>query len=187
VRSTSVLLALAAAASADDIVLKNGATLSGIIRRETPEAVTLDIPQGTIRIERHQIRSIERSEDTPLHEFRARAADTADHHWDLADWCVGNGLSCELRPLIVQALKLDPQLKGASARVLAAAEEMGLRSRPPPPAPPPVEPEPKKQIFTPPPACPPDPPPWRNHFLPVPLPCGGFALVFPPPTTGSYR
>ncbi len=62
---------LPAAARADTIVLKNGNSLSGIIRSEDEEAVELEIGIGTVKFERREIRDIDRS-TTPVEAQRMR-------------------------------------------------------------------------------------------------------------------
>ncbi|MCI0655335.1 MAG: TIGR02281 family clan AA aspartic protease [Methylococcaceae bacterium] len=55
-------------ALADTVVLKNGKKFEGIVKKETPAIVTVDIGLGTISFNRDQIAKVERSENQVIEE-----------------------------------------------------------------------------------------------------------------------
>lgn len=111
VRPLAFLLALlvpALPASADELVLKNGAILSGVVT-EQGENVILQLDIGSMTIAKSQVREIRRSED-PLKEFEGKRekAVTAEDHHQLGLWARQKGLVTRANDMFRKALSLGP-------------------------------------------------------------------------------
>ncbi|MFN3486801.1 MAG: hypothetical protein ACK44W_15145, partial [Planctomycetota bacterium] len=117
--AAAVLWAGAFPAAADEIVLTNGKTITGV-RREVPERpgkVVVDVPHGRIVLDADQVASI-RPGRTALHEYeerRRRVGDSRDpqEYARLMQWCRENGLTRYLDELARKILELDPAHEGA--------------------------------------------------------------------------
>ncbi|MGD9632101.1 MAG: HEAT repeat domain-containing protein [Pirellulales bacterium] len=103
-----------APASADLIELKNGGKLYGNItnagdRAAANHEIATD-SGGKISIPRDQVsRIVPLTEAQEEYQRRARVvADTADAHWQLADWCRQQKLVLEYRDELARVLELDP-------------------------------------------------------------------------------
>ncbi len=111
VRIPTLLLALlvpALPAGADELVLKNGAILSGVVT-EQGDSVLLQLDIGSMTIARSQVREIRRSED-PLKEFeqkREKAVSAEDHH-QLGLWARQKGLVTRANDMFRKAVSLSP-------------------------------------------------------------------------------
>lgn len=57
----ALLLAAAALARADVVILSNGAKIEGVIEKETNTEVTVKTPEGRLRLTRTRVRSVERA------------------------------------------------------------------------------------------------------------------------------
>ena len=111
-RTLALLLAVASAAAADEIIMKTGRKIDGVVKKETETVVVLEIGGGTVTIERHLIAEIRYDSETAVRKGRDRAQAVKESKdplelWKAADWCETHGVSKELRPLIDRALLLD--------------------------------------------------------------------------------
>lgn len=112
-RIAAALAVLAAAlpASADEVVLRNGRTLSGIAR-EDGNRIVIETTFGTVAYPRDEVVSIERGE-TPLHEYAAKL-DAVKDSKDVRDWesllayAKEQKLSRYVAGLCGKILELDP-------------------------------------------------------------------------------
>jgi hypothetical protein len=106
-------LALAAPAAADEVVLRNGAVFSGIVREEG-DRVVVQLDFGTMTFKKIDVRSIVRSDD-PLKEFdqKVRAAEGAQGHYEVAMWARDKGLTTRSNEVLKKVLAIDPEHEGA--------------------------------------------------------------------------
>jgi len=111
-RTIACFLAVTSIAAADDIIMKTGRKIDGVVKKETETVIVLEIGGGTVTIERHLIAEIRYDAETAVRHGRDRAQAVKDSKdplalWKAADWCETHGVSKELRPLIDRALQLD--------------------------------------------------------------------------------
>ncbi len=101
-------LALASAASADEVVLKNGSAFSGIVREEG-DRVVVEMDFGTMTFKKGDVRTIVRGAD-PITEFDARAKSATDLKGmvELAAWAREKGLGTRATELYRKILTIDP-------------------------------------------------------------------------------
>ena len=116
-------LALALAAGpllADEVHLKGGGRISGVIVDRNADTVTVDIGGGTLGVKMSTVLRIEESH-SPLQEYRKRAADLAPgdaEGWrELARWAEGEALSTQAREAWNRVLKVAPGDAEANAAV----------------------------------------------------------------------
>ena len=117
--AAALMAAGAFPAAADEIVLTNGKTITGV-RREAPDRpgkVVVDVPQGRIVLDAEQVASV-RPGRTALHEYeerRRRLGDSRDPqaYVGLMEWCRENGLTRYLDELARKVLELDPAHEAA--------------------------------------------------------------------------
>jgi hypothetical protein len=112
--SLAIIGGAAAPAAADLIELKNGGKIYGEIanagdRDATSHEIATD-GGGKIAIPRDQVvRIVPLTEDQEEYHRRSLVvADTADAHWQLADWCRQQKLVIEYRDELAKILELDP-------------------------------------------------------------------------------
>lgn len=74
-RTSVFILALAAAATADEVVLKGGGKVSGIVE-ERGDKVLVRTEHGVLTFTRDQVGQIDRSKSSPLQEYQERLAKT---------------------------------------------------------------------------------------------------------------
>lgn len=111
-RTLPFLALLAAPVFADEVVMKTGRKIEGVVQKETETAVVLEIGAGTVVIERHLIAEIRYDPASVLRRGRELVEAVKDSRnpvelWKAADWLERNGVSKEVRPLIDRALELD--------------------------------------------------------------------------------
>lgn len=112
VLSTALLIAgLSSAAWADDVLLTNGRTLTGIAREEGGRVV-VETRLGDIGVPRSEVQSIKPGR-TPIHEYQERAerlngCSNASEAFDLAMWAQDQGLVRYVNPLLQRTLEADP-------------------------------------------------------------------------------
>lgn len=101
-------LALASAALADEVVLKNGSAFSGIVREEG-DRVVVEMDFGTMTFKKVDVRSISRGND-PMGEYetKAKAATDVKGMLELAGWAREKGLGSRSLDLYRKILTLDP-------------------------------------------------------------------------------
>ncbi len=97
--------------TADVLHLKTGGQLEGVVTRETPASITIDVSMGQVSVPRSSVLRIERKEGA-LSEYRSRLAaiDPRDPRaWaDLARFASRNNLRSESRAMWAGVLSLDP-------------------------------------------------------------------------------
>jgi tetratricopeptide (TPR) repeat protein len=113
-----VLLALAPSLSlADQVILKTGGRLSGVIIQQTEQTVTIETGPGPVTLPMSRVEKILMGKAF-LAEFRERAAQLARNDVEgwlaLAEWCGARGLATQAREAYERVLALDPQ--NAAAR-----------------------------------------------------------------------
>lgn len=110
-----VLLALAAAlpAAADEVVLRNGATFSGVAREEG-DRIVVELDFGSMTFRRVDVREVRKTGD-PLKDFeeKLRAASDVKAYFELALWARDKGLSTRANDLLNKVLLLEPDHEGA--------------------------------------------------------------------------
>jgi hypothetical protein len=106
-----VLLALAAAASADEVLLKSGGQLSGRIVSRTATEISVDIGAGRITVPMSSVVRIDEGRSAfQEYEERARALGPADvPGWlALGAWASAHGLGTQAREAYERALLASP-------------------------------------------------------------------------------
>jgi len=103
-----VSAALAASASADELVLRNGSTFVGAVREEG-DRVTIEMDLGTMSFKKVDVKSITRGQDT-VRDFDERCARASGSKElvDVALWGREKGLGRRADDLLQRVLKLDP-------------------------------------------------------------------------------
>jgi tetratricopeptide (TPR) repeat protein len=98
-------------ATADQLVLKGGGTLSGVLVKQTPEAVTIDVALGRVTLPASRVERIV-SGDSTLGEYRSRALglrqDDAAGWLALGFWAQDAGLHAQAREAFRRVLAYDP-------------------------------------------------------------------------------
>jgi hypothetical protein len=119
------LLAAWAAASADEVVLHNGAVFSGRVR-EQGNRVVVEMDAGSMSFLRVDVKEVRKTGD-PLREFevRARLATGTADKVEAARWARENGLPHKATELLRKAVEQDPDQ--AEARRLLGFEKVGDR------------------------------------------------------------
>ncbi|HXX92907.1 MAG TPA: hypothetical protein VEN81_04690 [Planctomycetota bacterium] len=112
-RVLALSLPLAGGAAADELVLKNGAALSGVVREEG-DKVVLVLDFGTMTFPRSEVRSIRKTED-PLTELveKLRTAKDAKGYFEVALWAREKGLDTRANDILRKVIALDPDHEGA--------------------------------------------------------------------------
>jgi hypothetical protein len=107
-RTLFLSLALASAALADEIVLRNGSAFSGIVREEG-DRVIVEMDYGTMTFKKVDVRSISRGEDV-ISQFQAKARTATDVKgmMELAAWARDKGLAGRASELHRKVIVLDP-------------------------------------------------------------------------------
>ncbi len=98
--------------AADEVFLKNGSSIKGVVTKDDGRIVTIRIGQGTIDLERHLVERIVRDDSSPVSELDQKIADaaaknTARAYWELADWCSQRGVTTSLRGILARARSLE--------------------------------------------------------------------------------
>jgi hypothetical protein len=108
-RALLLSLAMATAAGADEVVLKNGSVFSGVVR-EQGDKVIVEMDYGTMTFRKVDVRVIQRGEDV-LTQFqeRARTATDVKSLMELASWAKDKGLAGRAAELYRKVIVLDPQ------------------------------------------------------------------------------
>ena len=102
-------------AFADEVTLKNGAKLEGTIQ-EDGDKVIVDVGNGTIVLNRSEIRSISKPDELVQDYDRRYGAvkpDDAEGYYRLALWARQNGLKSRSERLLKSVIDLDPNHEGA--------------------------------------------------------------------------
>lgn len=117
--SLGFVLALAAVAAADEVVLDNGGKLVGRATRAGDEVV-VKTPTGEFRVPASQVKSITPGRTVwDDYDEKLKAADLKDAkaQLDLGDWCKTKGLASESRKHWKKAIEIDPDQADARARL----------------------------------------------------------------------
>ena len=108
---TITLLLLPASLSADEVVLKGGGRISGVVVERTETSVTVDIGAGTMSVNLASVARIE-SGRSPLHEYREREAaispDDVTAWRELGRWAAARGLQTQAQEAYAQVLARAP-------------------------------------------------------------------------------
>ncbi len=104
---------LSAPALADEIVIKGGGTLVGLIRGEDKDGVTIELHTGVITVPRDLIEEIRKGGACPLVEYYRRTAQLEKSRdaaaiLELALWATHQGLSRVARQQFERVIELDP-------------------------------------------------------------------------------
>ena len=102
------VLGLAATAVADEVILKNGQTLEGVVI-EREEKVIIELENGTVTLDKSQVKEIV-GKSTAAQEFeeRRKSAATADEHYELGQWAAARGLKQRAGDQYRRAVALEP-------------------------------------------------------------------------------
>jgi len=108
VKTLAILLSLASAALADELVLRNGSVFNGIVREEG-DRVTVEMDFGSMSFKKIDVRSITRGLD-PMTEYdtKLKAATDIKGMVDVAAWAREKGLGTRATELYRKILTLDP-------------------------------------------------------------------------------
>ena len=108
-RTLLVSLAMASAALADEVVLKNGSVFSGIVREEG-DRVVVEMDFGSMSFKKVDVRSVSRGTEDVLSQFqeKARAAFDVKSMVELAAWAKDKGLTARAAELYRKVLVIDP-------------------------------------------------------------------------------
>jgi len=108
VRTLALFLALASAALADEVVLRNGSAFSGVVREEG-DRVVVEMDFGTMTFKKVDVRSISKGSDLYSEfETRSKAATDIKGLLELAVWAREKGLGTKSTDLYRRILTLDP-------------------------------------------------------------------------------
>ncbi|HVG11121.1 MAG TPA: hypothetical protein VNM67_25685 [Thermoanaerobaculia bacterium] len=116
---------LGAAASADDVFLKNGRKFEGVIAETTDTQVRIRMQGGVVSLPKSQVLRVE-SKDSDLSgylrrkEALRRSPDARAQDWlELARWAKAQGLEQGAREAALAAAELDPKLDGLATLLRA--------------------------------------------------------------------
>ena len=100
-------LSLASAALADEVVLRNGSSFSGVVR-EQGDKVIVEMDYGTMTFKKVDVKRIERGEDF-LTQFQEKAKTSTDvkSMMELAGWARDKGLAGRALELYRKVIALD--------------------------------------------------------------------------------
>jgi hypothetical protein len=105
------LLLSAASVLADEVYLKSGGRIRGIVTDESPESVEVEIGAGRVAVARSKVARIVRAQ-SPLATYQSRVAGMARgdlQGWlDLASWASDAELSTQAREAYLHVLELQP-------------------------------------------------------------------------------
>lgn len=110
-RSVVLIALVAAPLLADEVYLKGGGRISGVVVEQTAENVTVDIGAGNMTVRMSTVVRIEKR-TSPLEEYRAQAAaiaaDDAEGWRELARWAEDRALSSQAREAWKRVLEIAP-------------------------------------------------------------------------------
>ena len=123
-----LLAAMVSAASADEVVLKNGSKIEGSVQ-EDGNKITIDVGSGTITVDRSEVKSINRNGGL-IEEFDRRAKDArpddAEAQWQVYTWSRQHeGLKSRGERQLRKILEIDPNHEGAR-RALGFVNHKGV-------------------------------------------------------------
>jgi hypothetical protein len=108
VKTVALSIVLLSTAAADEVILRNGSLLSGVVR-EDGDRVILEMDYGTMTFKKMDVKSINRGEDV-VSQFQAKALAATDIKTmlELAAWAKDKGLAGRASELYRKVLVLDP-------------------------------------------------------------------------------
>lgn len=128
--AVALSLSLAALAGADEVLLKTGGRISGVVVERTAEKVVIETGPGRVTMPMSRVDRIVES-DSALAAFRQRAAGVAPtdaRGWaELARWAEGRDLTTQAREAWERVLELEPghpQANAALGRTLVDGKWM---------------------------------------------------------------
>jgi hypothetical protein len=106
-------LAAVSPAAADEVILRNGASFSGVVR-EDGDKVVVEVDFGSVTFRRNEVREIRRTGD-PLKDYdeKLKAAGGVRDYYELALWARDKGLTTRANDLYKKVISLDPDHEGA--------------------------------------------------------------------------
>jgi hypothetical protein len=108
--------ALALPAAADEVTLKNGSKLEGVVREEA-DRVTVEVPGGSVTVGRDQVKSIDRPSERLSSEYDRRLqglnGEGGSGVYDLALWARQQGMEARAQAMFRRTLEIDPDHEGA--------------------------------------------------------------------------
>lgn len=107
---------LAASAAADTVFLVDGGSYKGKVRREG-DKVIVEIPNGSITLDRARVARIEFDDDlfaTLAERRRGLDSHDADGHYELGRWALANDMPGPARDLFTTAQGINPKHAGAN-------------------------------------------------------------------------
>jgi hypothetical protein len=127
-RAWAWLVLLPTLASADEIVLRGGGRISGVVVEERADAVVIEIGPGRVTLPAARVERVVRG-SSALAEFRNRAsmipADDAAGWLSLAAWARDRALDTQAREAYERVLSIDPQ--NAAANQALGRVQLGQR------------------------------------------------------------
>jgi hypothetical protein len=108
VRTVLLIVSLASAALADEVVLRNGSVFTGIVREEG-DRVIVEVDFGTMAFRKVDVKSISRGED-PIRGFleKSKSATDVKGMLSLAGWAREKGMGSRANELYRKVVVLDP-------------------------------------------------------------------------------
>jgi hypothetical protein len=109
----TLLTSAALPALGDEVVLKNGSVLRGIVH-EQGEKVVLELEDGKVTLSRSMIKEIRRNEALIKElDDKLQGAVTADEYYQAALWALQRGMETRAHELFTKVISLDPDHGGA--------------------------------------------------------------------------
>jgi hypothetical protein len=126
VRTLLLSLALASAALADEVVLKNGSSFSGVVR-EQGDRVVVEMDFGTMTFKKVDVKYISRNGEDVFSQFQEKAKTAVDvkSMMELAGWARDKGLAGRAHDLYRRVLVLDPD-QAEARKALGYEKHNGL-------------------------------------------------------------
>ena len=122
------VVTLPAAAAADEVLLKGGGRLEGMVVEQSETTVVVETSPGRVTVPRSRVEKVVLS-DSALQAYRNRARSLRDEDlegWvELARWAEENGLPTQARQAYERVLALDPE----NARAHQATGDVRLDGR----------------------------------------------------------
>lgn len=106
-RTLLLTLSLASAALADEVVLRNGSSFSGVVREEG-DRVVVEMDYGSMTFKKIDVKSIRRGEDVlTQYQEKAKTATDVKSMMELAAWARDKGLAGRAQDLYRKVILLD--------------------------------------------------------------------------------
>jgi hypothetical protein len=94
---------------ADTVILKDGRKIEGEIVEETAEKYVVKTKFGVQQIDKIDVERVEHEKsDSQIYEEKKKAANDAESHYQLAQWCKEKGLTKEAEDELKRTIELDP-------------------------------------------------------------------------------